>query len=204
MASLTHRSARRNLRAMDPRAELVRLLAERSVQFGEFTLSSGRRSDFYIDARLTTMSPDGLRAIAAVALPEIRASDWNPDAVGGLTMGADPISYAIALASTMDEGPLLRAFSVRKDVKAHGTRRRIEGPFRDGDRVVIVEDVLTTGGSALAAAAAVEHERGTVVGILALLDREEGGRTTVESDYPIRVLTTATEVISLARQNSAT
>jgi orotate phosphoribosyltransferase len=179
----------------NPRAELVRLLAERSVQFGEFTLSSGRRADFYVDARLTTMSPEGLRAIAATALPEIRASGWNPDAIGGLTMGADPVSYAIALASTMDEGPLLSAFSVRKDVKAHGTRRRIEGPFRDGDRVVIVEDVITSGGSALAAAAAVEHEHGVIVGVLAVLDREEGGREAIERrGYPLRVLVSLREV----------
>jgi orotate phosphoribosyltransferase len=185
---------------MDPRQELAQLLAQRSVRFGEFTLSSGRRSDYYIDARLTTMSPDGLRAVGTAGVRAIRDADWRPDAVGGLTLGADPVAYAIALASTADGGQMLRAFSVRKDVKAHGTRRRIEGPYREGDRVVIVEDVITTGASALAAAAAIEHEHGVVAGILAVLDREEGGRSTIESrGYPVIALTTAAQVTALAR-----
>lgn len=190
---------------MPDRKDLVTLLASRSVQFGEFTLSSGLRSSYYVDARLTTMSPEGLLAVAHAGLSAIRASGWVVDAVGGLTMGADPVAYAIALWSTQDGGPLLRSFSVRKDVKAHGTRRRIEGPFRDGDRVVVVEDVITTGGSALAAAAAVEHERGTVVGVLAVLDREEGGRGVIEAaGYPVIALATAGEIMAAARKGSAT
>jgi orotate phosphoribosyltransferase len=189
---------------MNERAELVRLLAERSVQFGEFTLSSGLRSSYYVDARLTTMSPEGLRAVGESGLRAIRDSGWTVDAVGGLTLGADPVAYAIALTSTFDGGPLLRSFTVRKDVKAHGTRRRIEGPFREGDRVVIVEDVVTTGGSALAAAAAVEHERGTVAGVLAVLDREEGGRAAIETaGYPVIVLASAAEVMAAAKSRSA-
>ncbi|HEX6251031.1 MAG TPA: orotate phosphoribosyltransferase [Gemmatimonadaceae bacterium] len=187
---------------MDPRVELVRLLAERSVKFGEFTLSSGKRSDFYVDARLTTMSPEGLRAVGAAGLSALRESGWNVDSVGGLTMGADPVAYAIALASALEGSRLLRAFSVRKDVKAHGTRRRIEGPFRKGDRVVIVEDVVTTGASALAAAAAAEHEHATVAGVLAVLDREEGGRETIEArGYAVIALATAREVIQAARKS---
>jgi orotate phosphoribosyltransferase len=185
---------------MNRQHELIRLMAERSVQFGEFTLSSGLRSPYYIDARLTTMSPEGLRAIGEAALRAIRSSGWDVDSVGGLTMGADPVAHAIALCSTYEEGGLLRAFSVRKDVKPHGTRRRIEGPFREGDRVVIVEDVVTTGASALAAAAAVEHERGTVSGVLAVLEREEGGRAAIEAGgYPLISLTQAAEVIEVAR-----
>jgi orotate phosphoribosyltransferase len=189
---------------MPDRNDLVQLLAERSVQFGEFTLSSGQRSSYYVDARLTTMSPEGLRAMGEEALRAIRKSGWHVDSVGGLTMGADPVAYAIALCSTLDGGQLLRSFSVRKDVKAHGTRRRIEGPFRDGDNVVIVEDVVTTGASALAAAAAVEHERGRVAGVLAVLDREEGGRAAIEAaGYPLVVLASATEVMAAARRRSA-
>ena len=185
---------------MDPRVELVRLLAERSVKFGEFTLSSGKRSDYYVDARLTTMSPEGLRAVGTAGLRAIQERGWEADSAGGLTMGADPVAYAIAFASTLEGGRLLRAFSVRKDVKTHGTRRRIEGPFRDGDRVVIVEDVITTGASALAAAAAAAHEDAQVVGVLAVLDREEGGRETIEAQgHPVIALATAREVISLAR-----
>jgi orotate phosphoribosyltransferase len=189
---------------MDPRVELVRLLAERSVRFGEFTLSSGKRSDYYVDARLTTMSPEGLRAVGTAGLIALRESGWEADAVGGLTMGADPVAYAMAFASAMAGGHLLRAFSVRKDVKAHGTRRRIEGPFEDGDRVVIVEDVITTGASALAAAAAAEHENAHVIGVLAVLDREEGGRVTIETrGYQVIALATAREVIALARKISS-
>jgi orotate phosphoribosyltransferase len=110
------------------------------------------------------------------------------------------VAYAIALASTTDGGPVYRAFSVRKDLKAHGTRRRIEGPFSEGDRVVIVEDVITTGASALAAAAAAEHESAKVVGVLAVLDREEGGRATIEArGYSVIALTTAREVVERAR-----
>jgi len=185
---------------MDPRVELVRLLAERSVKFGEFTLSSGKRSDFYVDARLTTMSPEGLRAVGAAGLGALRERGWEADSVGGLTMGADPVAFAIALASAVDGTRLLRAFSVRKDVKAHGTRRRIEGPFREGDRVVIVEDVITTGASALTAAAAAEHENAKVVGVLAVLDREEGGREAIEAQgHQVIALATAREVIRMAR-----
>lgn len=185
---------------MNAREKLVTLLAARSVQFGEFTLSSGRRSDFYIDARLTTMSPEGLQLVGEAGLAEMDAAGWHPDAVGGLTLGADPVAYAIALASMRGVQPL-RAFTVRKDPKQHGTRRQIEGPFRSGDRVVVVEDVITTGASALAAAEAIEREGGTVVGLLAVLDREEGGRAAIEArGYSIRSLSVAREVVARAKK----
>jgi orotate phosphoribosyltransferase len=107
------------------------------------------------------------------------------DAVGGLTLGADPISYAIAhtsaLAAERGEGELVRAFTVRKEPKQHGTGKLIEGPFVRGDRVVVVEDVITTGGSALRAVEAVKAAGGHVVGVLALVDREEGGREAIEA-----------------------
>src|SRR5881409_3844995 len=123
---------------------LLSILAERSARRGQFTLASGRQSTLYIDARLTTMSPDGLALIGPLALAALRESRWPVDAVGGLTLGADPISYAIAYASALTEAPV-RAFTVRKEVKSHGTGRLIEGPFCEGDRVAVVEDVITTG-----------------------------------------------------------
>lgn len=171
------------------------MLARRSARTGTFTLASGRTSTLYIDARLTTMSPDGLALIGRHALARLRASGWQFSAVGGLTLGADPISYAIAYASTATDRTV-RAFTVRKAAKEHGTGRLIEGPFQEGDAVVIVEDVVTTGGSALRAAAAVERAGGTVVGVLALVDRDEGGREAIqEAGHEVLSLVTAGEIM---------
>src|SRR6186997_2906477 len=114
---------------------LLSILAERSARRGQFTLASGRKSTLYIDARLTTMSPDGLALIGPLALDSIEQKGWHPDAVGGLTLGADPISYAIAYASASTKR-LVRAFTVRKEAKAHGTGQLIEGPFQVNDHVV--------------------------------------------------------------------
>lgn len=164
---------------MSTSADLIRLLLERSVRTGDFTLASGRRSSYYIDARLTTMSAEGLVLIGQLGLEAIRARGWAPAAVGGLTMGADPVAYAIAAASVASP-PLIQAFSVRKEAKGHGTKRRIEGNFAPGQPVVVVEDVITTGGSAVQAIEAVEAEGGRVVGVLAVVDREEGGRGAIE------------------------
>ena len=176
---------------------LHRLLAERSAKRGRFTLASGRESEFYVDARLTAMSPDGLALIGPAGLAEIAAAGWMPDSVGGLTLGADPISYAISYASATTPHPL-RAFTVRKEAKAHGTGKLVEGPFRDGDRVVVIEDVITTGGSALRAATAIRAAGGSVLGVLALVDREEGGREALESaGYAVRSLAGASEILPL-------
>lgn len=175
---------------MTDRGTLVRLLSQRSVRRGRFTLASGRESSHYVDARLTTMSPEGLAVIGPLALDAIRSRGWPADAVGGLTLGADPIAYATALASVASP-PLVRAFTVRKEAKQHGTGRLIEGPMREGDRVVVIEDVITTGGSALRAAEAVQRAGAVVSGILALVDREEGGRDVLES-HGFRVICLAT------------
>src|SRR6185312_14025951 len=142
---------------------------------------SGRQSSLYIDARTTTMSPDGLALIGPLALQAIHDAGWTPDAIGGLTLGADPIACAISYASASGAKPL-RAFTVRKEPKTHGTGKLIEGPFREGDRVVVIEDTITTGGSARKAVDAVRAAGGIVEGVLALVDREEGGRETLESD----------------------
>lgn len=178
------------------RDALVRLIAQRSVRRGRFTLASGRQSDFYVDCRLTTMSPDGLVLVGPLALAALRASDWMFDAVGGLTLGADPVSYAIAYASQLAGDPV-RCFTVRKAPKAHGSGKRIEGSFRAGDRVVVIEDTITTGGSALDAVDAVLAEGGTVAGIFALVDREEGGRDAIAArGFPVVAFTTARELLT--------
>ena len=119
------------------------------------------------------------------------------DSVGGLTLGADPISYAISYASALTDRPL-RAFTVRKEVKMYGTGKLIEGPFLTGDRVVVIEDVITTGGSALKAVAAVQSAGGIVTGVLALVDREEGGREAIEAaGVAVISLATAQELLLL-------
>jgi orotate phosphoribosyltransferase len=184
---------------MDTRQQLITLLAERSARRGHFVLSSGRTSALYIDARLTTMSPDGLVLIGALGLAAIeQAWDVPPvDAVGGLTLGADPIAYAIAYASASSSRPR-RAFTVRKEAKAHGTGRQVEGPYRAGDRVVVVEDVITTGGSALRAVEVLRAQHASIAGVLALVDREEGGREALEAaGLPVISLVKASELLPL-------
>jgi orotate phosphoribosyltransferase len=184
---------------MTDRAMLIVMLAQRSAKEGEFTLASGKRSNFYIDARLTTMTPDGLTTIGTLALSAIRKKQWNVDAVGGLTLGADPISYAISYASAFSAKPL-RAFTVRKEAKTHGTSKLIEGPVYEGDRVVVIEDVITTGESALRAITALRNAKASVIGVLALIDREEGGSAAIEaSGVPVVSLVTATEVLAALR-----
>lgn len=158
--------------------DLKDLLAKNSVRRGEFTLASGKTSDVYVDARLTTMSPRGLVLIGRLGLEQLARTDWRPDSIGGLTMGADPISFAISYTGAL-EGADIRAFSVRKEPKTHGTGNRIEGPFQKNDRVVIIEDVITTGKSALQAIEAVSAAGGNVVGVLALVDRQDGGTANI-------------------------
>ena len=162
------------------RNTLKDLLLARSVRRGEFVLASGRRSSFYVDARLTTMSGDGLAVVGGLGLDRMGVRGWAPRAVGGLTLGADPIAYALALTARR-RGQLLDAFTVRKQPKDHGTGRRIEGCFASGYPVVIVEDVLTTGSSAREAISAVTSEGGSVLGVMVVLDREEGGREALEA-----------------------
>ena len=173
---------------------LVALLRERSVRFGDFILASGARSTYYVDCRLTTMSAQGQALIGPLALRAIRAAGWAPASVGGLTMGADPVSYAIARAS-IDHQPIVDAFSVRKAAKEHGTARKIEGNFAAGDAVVVVEDVITSGGSALTAIDSVREAGGTVIGVLAVVDRQAGGREKIEaSGVPVIALVSAAEL----------
>jgi orotate phosphoribosyltransferase len=166
------------------------LLLRRSVRQGDFVLASGRRSSFYIDCRPSTMSAEGLVLVGRLAWRRIRAEGWRPAAVGGLTMGADPVAYAIAAASALAAsdaggaagGETVDAFSVRKEVKGHGTGRLIEGNFRPGDPVVIVEDVITTGASAQRAIEVVQGAGGIILGVLAVVDRQEGGRESLERE----------------------
>lgn len=174
---------------------LIRMLASRSARRGKFTLASGRESNLYIDARQTTMTPDGQQLVGTLGLAAIADAGWTPDAVGGLTMGADPIAYAICHSSAGSASPL-RAFTVRKEAKAHGTGKLVEGPVEAGQTVVIIEDVVTTGGSAAKAIEAVRQMGAVPLGVLALVDREEGGREHLESlGLRVRALAKASEIL---------
>jgi orotate phosphoribosyltransferase len=176
------------MRSETATGRLIELLRARSLTRGDFTLASGRHSTFYIDARRTTMSGEGQQLVGELGLAALQARRWSPRAVGGLTLGADPVAYAIAHAARR-AGVHLDAFTVRKEAKTHGAGRRIEGCFSTGDSVVLVEDVITTGQSALNAATAVRAEGGDILGVLAVVDREEGGRTAIEAaGLPVAVL----------------
>lgn len=182
---------------MTKHQELVELLAQRSVRRGHFTLASGKTSDFYVDARITSMSPEGLSLIGPIGLRAIRATGLGVDAIGGMTLGADPVAYAISYASSL-QPPLLRAFTVRKETKTHGTGKLIEGPFKQGDRVVIIEDVITTGASALQAIDVVINAGGQIQAVLALVDREDDGRRTIENKgYLVISLVRISEILAL-------
>jgi orotate phosphoribosyltransferase len=158
------------------RQRLLSTLAHKSFRLGKFKLSSGGTSDYYIDCRTTTLDAKGSRLAGEVFLEEIRQRGWNPQAIGGLTMGADPIVVAVSVVSGELDG-----FLVRKAEKQHGTGQRIEG-FRDkGARVVIVDDVCTTGASTVQAIAAAREYGFEVVGVMCLVEREEAkGRPNVE------------------------
>lgn len=179
---------------MTDRERLERLLLERSVRRGDFVLASGQRSSYYIDCRLTTMSAEGMVLIGRLGLAAIRNAGWTPSAVGGLTMGADPVAYAIAAASAATP-PLVNAYSVRKAAKDHGTGRLIEGNFTEGDSVVVVEDVITSGGSAIQAIEAVRAAGGKVLGVLAIVDREQGGMARIKAaDVEVVAITTSSRL----------
>ncbi|HZZ14878.1 MAG TPA: orotate phosphoribosyltransferase [Candidatus Sulfotelmatobacter sp.] len=158
------------------RQELLRLLAYKSFRLGEFKLSSGGTSDYYIDCRTTTLDAKGSRLTGQVFLDEIRQRGWKAQAIGGLTMGADPIVVAVSVVSGEFHG-----FLVRKAEKQHGTGQRIEGFREKGARVVIVDDVCTTGASTVQAIEAAREFGFEIVGVMCLVEREEAkGRPNVE------------------------
>jgi orotate phosphoribosyltransferase len=178
------------------RERLIALLLERSFRVGDFVLSSGARSAYYVDARTTTTHAEGQAVVGRLGLDTLRDAGLRPAAVGGLTLGADPVAYAIAHASWIAGDPV-NAFTVRKEPKAHGTGKRVEGCFAAGDEVVVIEDTVTTGGSAIKAIHAVEAEGGKVLAVLALVDREEGGREAIErAGYPVHTLVRVSELLA--------
>ena len=166
----------------DKKNELLQILLKKSIKTGHFILASGKESDLYCDCRVTTLDARGANLIGEVGWELVKSEILSrfPEvkAIGGMTMGADPISLAIGMYSAADKP--LGIFTVRKEPKDHGRGKRIEGNFNAGEQVIVVDDVITTGGSTIKAIDAIEAEGGKVVAALVLVDREEGGREAIE------------------------
>lgn len=179
------------------RERLRDLLKTHSLMFGDFTLASGKKSTFYFDSKKTTLLAEGAFLTARAVLDLVRREGIRADAIGGLTLGADPIVCPVAALSHAD-GPSLRAFIVRKEAKDHGTGRRIEGNLEPGSRVIIVDDVVTTAGSTLKAIEAAEEAGHTVVAVICIVDREEGGAAKL-AKYPFHPIFRKSEIFDQVR-----
>ena len=160
------------------RARLLDIVRAKAIVHGKVTLSSGREADYYVDLRRTTLSAAAAPLVGRVMLELTK--DWEFDAVGGLTLGADPIADAMLHAAAA-QGRLLDAFVVRKEAKAHGMQRRIEGPDIAGRRVVVLEDTSTTGASPIAAVEAAREAGAEVVGVAVIVDRATGAQQKIEA-----------------------
>jgi orotate phosphoribosyltransferase len=176
------------------RERLLALLIEKAVTFGDFTLASGRRSSYYLDSRLVTLDPEGAWLVAVSILDTLAREGIRARAIGGLTLGADPIAGAVAAVSH-SRGEGMRGFIVRKQAKGHGTGRRIEGSLNRGDPVVVVDDVVTTAGSTLDAIRAVEEIGCVVAAVLCVVDRQEGGAEALKG-YRFYPLFTAADLLA--------
>ncbi|MEK7842418.1 MAG: orotate phosphoribosyltransferase [Deltaproteobacteria bacterium] len=179
------------------KSRLLQIIREKSYEKKEVTLASGRKSDFYIDCRQTTLHPEGAYLVGKILCDMIKESGLQIEAVGGPTMGADPIATAISVISHLEGNPL-PAFIVRKEPKKHGLGQWIEGKknLENGANVAIVEDVVTTGGSSLQAVKRVEEEGLKVVAVFAMVDREEGGSEKIrEAGYEFKAIFTKKDVI---------
>jgi orotate phosphoribosyltransferase len=176
---------------MDARDRLITELRAHALVIGEVVLSSGATAQYYVDAKRATLRPPGFAAMGELVAHY--ATAWDATAVGGLTMGADPVACS-ALAAGAD----VKAFFIRKETKAHGLQRRVEGPFLDGsDRCLVVEDVVTSGGSTLQAIEALREEGRTIVGVVSVLDRLAGGAEAIQAaigDAPYVALATIDDV----------
>ena len=167
---------------MDYREKLKEMIKKRALKVADkpiFKLSSGKMSTYYMDLRTITLDPEGGYIIGNLIFEMIK--DKNPDAIGGLTLGADPISYATSMISYINKQPI-KPFVVRKEPKGHGTGKQIEGNVQPGEKVFIVEDVVTTAGSSLKAAKVAKDFGLEILGIIAIVDREEGGEENIKKE----------------------
>jgi orotate phosphoribosyltransferase len=176
--------------------ELAGIIRKRSLRVGDFVLSSGKKATYYLDCRMTTLDPRGALLIARQLLRKIRDLKLHADAVGGLTLGADPIAAAVAVVSEI-EGQPIPAFIVRKEAKGHGMQRFIEGwDGAAGSSVFIVDDVCTTGDSILKACEKAEEAGYRVAATFCVVDRQEGGAEIISKRYPFYPLLTAKELLN--------
>jgi orotate phosphoribosyltransferase len=183
---------------LEKRDRLLELLREKSLKIGRFKLVSGMTSFYYFDSKLTTLDPEGGYLVARLLLEEIKKREIKASAIGGLTLGADPIVSSVAALSfaESDRFAPIAAFIVRKDSKKHGTQQFIEGPsFKKGTPVIIIDDVCTTGGSTIKAIERAEEAGFDVTAVLCLVDREQGAAEALQ-DYPFFPLFTATELLA--------
>ena len=192
---------------MQYQKQLKKILREKSIQRGDFVLTSGKKSDYYLDARLTTLDAEGSFCAGMAVLELLKTLKPYPKAIGGLTMGADPIVAVVAALSHQQAllgqsvggqgGPPVAGFLVRKEPKKHGTQQYIEGwQGVAGDPVVVVDDVCTTGGSTIKAIEQARAAGYVVVAAICLVDREEGGRAAIEKLCPFHALFTARELLA--------
>jgi orotate phosphoribosyltransferase len=191
------------------KSELLAILNAKSVCRGDFTLASGAKSDLYIDARVTTSDPRAALLIGRIGWRLITKTAMERgvrvEGIGGLTMGADWFALSVGICAQLeDPANQLNVFSVRKSVKEHGRQKRIEGNFSPGQFVVVVDDVITTGGSTLQAIDAVEGEGGKVAFVLVLMDREEGGRAAIEGKgHAVVSIFTRADLVATAQPSTA-
>lgn len=181
---------------MSHRKRLAKLLRSKSLVRGEITLSSGQKSNYYLDCKLVTLDPEGALLTGYCVLELLNEMEVRPDAIGGLSMGADPVVSAAVMVSELENTPL-PGFLVRKEAKQHGRQKQIEGlDSVRGKKVVIVDEVCTTGGSTQEAIDAAEREGAEVVAVISLVDREEGGSEKLRAKYSYRSIFTARELLA--------
>jgi orotate phosphoribosyltransferase len=186
--------------AMNSKANLIKIIKDRSFQYSsvrQFKLASGAVSNFYFNMKKTTQSPDGMHLVGKTVFEKIKELGFHPDAIGGLTMGADPIAYAVAMYSYSVNDPI-EAFVIRKEPKEHGLKLPIEGNVTAGDHVIIVDDVITTGGSTIKAIT-VAKEYGLIIdAVIVLVDRcEQNGRQNIEAlGLPVHDIYTVNDFVS--------
>jgi len=185
---------------------LIELVNERTFRFTDkptFKLASGKMSSYYFNCKPTTLNAEGMYLIGHLLYDMIKKEKkWNPNGIGGLTLGADALSNAIAYTSYLKSDPL-ESFVVRKEPKKHGTMLWVEGNVKEGDKVVITEDVITTGGSTIKAIDRARKCGLKVLGVVVLIDRQEGGREAIEKlGVPVRTLLTREEILEVYKENT--